>query len=112
MNQAELYQLLLESGLTVYRDWADTPAPLSLPHVVIKVPRDRGLGGDLSRLADWHMVRLELWSRRADLAAEGSIRRVLDRIGADYTLERVPLPEQGLHETVFEFEAIEVLNSE
>ena len=81
MNQAELYQLLLESGLTVYRDWADTPAPLSLPHVVIQVPRDRGLGGDLSRLADWHMVRLELWSRRADLAAEGSIRRVLDRIG-------------------------------
>ena len=66
MNQAELYQLLLESGLTVYRDWADTPAPLSLPHVVIQVPRDRGLGGDLSRLADWHMVRLELWSRRAD----------------------------------------------
>ena len=52
MNQAELYQLLLESGLTVYRDWADTPAPLSLPHVVIQVPRDRGLGGDLSRLAD------------------------------------------------------------
>lgn len=112
MSQAELYRLALESGLPVFRDWADTPGPLALPHVVLRAPRDRGLGGDLVRLADWHLIRLELWSRRADLEAEGKLRRVLDRAGLDYTLERVPVPEQGLHETVFEFEAIEVLSNE
>lgn len=108
MSQEELYRLLTESGLPVYRDCADTPKPLRLPQLVMFVPRDRALGGDLCRLADWHQVRLELYSRRVDLAAERRVRQVLDRAGISYTLDRVPILEQSLHETIFEFEVIEV----
>ena len=108
MSQEELYRLLTESGLPVCRDWTDTSMPLQLPHLVMFVSRDRPLGGDLCRLADWHLVRLELYSRRVDLAAERQVRQVLDRAGISYTLDRVPIPEQSLHEAIFEFEIIEV----
>lgn len=102
MTQAEICTVLESSGVPVAK------GPHALPYIVFLVPKDTPLSSDWETVADWHLVRAELYSRKADPDLESRVKAALDGAGVIYTAERVPLPEERMHMTVFEFEEIEV----
>lgn len=106
MTAQELRDILEETGLPVYRD--DTDGRVRMPYLVYLLPKDIPLASDHEVLADWHTVRVELYTARPDTAAEKAVRAALEAHSVFCGAERVPLGDQRMHMTIFEFQIIEV----
>lgn len=106
MTRRELSDALEATGYPVFRN--ETGGRVRLPYLVYQMLKDTPLTADHEVLADWHKVRVELYTALPDGAAERRVRGALEACGIYCDIERVPIPEDRLHMSIFEFETIEV----
>lgn len=106
MTCEALSTLFQRAGLPKPREFLG--GKLELPCILLLAPKDTPIGSDDGTVANRRQIRVELYTTRVDQKMEAAIRAVLDGDELAYTVERVPLPEERMHETIFEFELIEV----
>ena len=67
-------------------------------------------GADFSSPIAHREITVELYAEKIDLRAERRIAAELDALGVDYSVERVWVSDEKLHETIYNFEMEEKRN--
>ena len=102
MQQSELYELLLSTGLEVcfyQKDKAVSP-----PYIVYLRNGTTGRGSDERNFIKKESYIVELYSSLQDSVNQGKIEAALDSAGIEYTTTESPLESEGLYLVAFYFE--------
>ena len=104
MTQAELYQGLQATGLTVvYREFTTPPDP---PYLIYLFSYSSDLMADGQNYLEIDNYQIELYTKNKDPATERLVQNKLKELGLPYSKTETFLQSEGLFQLVYEIQLI------
>lgn len=104
MQQSEVYQLLVSTGLNVY--YYQTGKAVSPPYVVYLRNGTASRGSDDRNFIREDSYIVELYSTAQDAENQRKIETVLDRAGINYTTTESCLEDESIYMVAFYFDIV------